>query len=57
MQVNDRANSSVDIFPTTFHCDGTENTLIECSNGIATGGLSHSTDAHVTCQRGGLVRG
>ncbi len=46
------ADASVDIYTTTFICDGTESSLIECGQGVETSSQTHEADAYLTCQTG-----
>ena len=50
VQATNRASSLVDIYPTTFNCDGTESTLIDCTTGTDTSSFDHQYDAYVNCQ-------
>ena len=49
VQSANHASSLIDIYPTTFLCDGTESSLIECDTGTVTSSLDHEYDAYVNC--------
>ncbi len=42
-------NSSAEISRALYNCDGTETILSQCSFTIATGVLTHSADAFMSC--------